>query len=80
MELQQQYEMVKGVYILKYNAFQKNLDVIEEKGSIPYWVIANKLCVHENTLRNWMKRDMDLVKKSKVLTAIREIKQELAVS
>lgn len=58
--------------------FRKNSWFLEAKGDIPYWVIANQLSVHENTVRNWVKREMTPEIKEKVLAAIAEIKQELA--
>lgn len=50
---------------------------MEAKGQIPYWMIAERLGVHENTVRNWMKSEMSKDKKTKVLAAIAEIKKEL---
>jgi type VI protein secretion system component VasF len=58
--------------------FQKNKQVVDAKGDIPYWVLANQLNVHENTVRNWMKREMTQEIREKVLNAIAEVKQELA--
>jgi hypothetical protein len=57
-------------------AFVNNLDIIEAKGVIPYWKIASLLQIHENSLRIWMRREMDPERKAKVLQAITEIKQE----
>lgn len=54
-----------------------NADVLKAKGDIPYWVIAAYLDVHENTVRNWFKREMIPVKKNMVLKAIEEIKAEM---
>lgn len=69
---------MEGGIAMTSNFFRKfNPSVLEAKGGIPYYVIANKLSVHENTVRNWMKREMAPEKKVKVLKAIEEIKQEL---
>jgi hypothetical protein len=56
--------------------FVNNLDIVNAKGFIPYWEISSKLNIHENTLRNWMKNEMDPEKKTKVLHAIEQIKHE----
>lgn len=58
------------------SVFTSNKDVLKVKGWIPYWEIADKLSIHENTLRNWMKREMDLKRKELVLNAIKEIRQQ----
>lgn len=59
-----------------YRFLEKNAEIIKAKGDIPYWIIASQLGVHENTIRNWMKREVDPVKKVKLLKVIEEIKQE----
>lgn len=59
---------------------KSNPCVLEAKGNIPYYAIANHLGVHENTVRNWMKKEMTPEIKEKVLNAISEIKQELATA
>jgi hypothetical protein len=58
--------------------FRMNPWFDDERGGIPYFVIANKLGVHKNTLRNWTEREMAPGLKAKVLQAIYDIKQELA--
>ena len=55
---------------------ENNNDILIAKGSIPYWVIASQIDVHENTVRNWMKREMLPVKKAMILRAIEEIKEK----
>jgi transposase-like protein len=58
--------------------FKKRNHIVEEaKGSIPYWVIAERLGVHENTVQNWMKKEMSKERKEKVMYAISEIKEEI---
>lgn len=58
--------------------FRKRNESIEKaKGSIPYWVIAEKLGVHENTIQNWMKKEMDEERKEKVMAAIDHIKKQV---
>lgn len=58
--------------------FKLNPRVMEAKGRIPFWVIAQRLGVHENTVRNWMKSKMSEDKEAKVLAAIEDIKKQLA--
>lgn len=60
-----------------FGKFAANKDVVEAKGNIPYWVIGQRLGVHENTVRHWMRNEMVPKKKAEVLKAIEEIKQEL---
>lgn len=57
--------------------FQRNLDIRKEKGSIPMWVIAEKLGVSEGTLRNWMRTEMVPEKRARVLLAIVELRAEI---
>ncbi|MBT2729201.1 hypothetical protein J7E63_20090 [Bacillus sp. ISL-75] len=56
---------------------KRNLNVVEAKGRIPYWVIAERLGVHENTIQNWMKKEMPKERKEEVLGAIAKIKEEI---
>jgi hypothetical protein len=58
--------------------FKKRNKIIEEaKGNIPYWVIAERLGVHENTVQNWMKKEMSEDRKIKVLSVIDGIKEDM---
>ena len=57
--------------------FQRNLDIREAKGNIPFWFIAEKLGVHENTLRNWLKKELEPAEKEKVMNVIKDIKHEI---
>lgn len=52
-----------------------NEDVYQAKGDIPLWVIANYFRVHENTLRNWMKKELSKEKKQEILAVIEKIKK-----
>ena len=56
---------------------KRNENIEKAKGSIPYWVIAEKLGVHENTIQNWMKKEMDEERHGKVMFAIDEIKNQI---
>ncbi|MDO6848750.1 hypothetical protein Q4S57_12385 [Priestia megaterium] len=58
--------------------FKRNQDIRKAKGNIPTWVIAERLGVHENTLHNWMKKEMCKKRKERIMSAIGAIKKELA--
>ncbi|MEH7569277.1 hypothetical protein [Priestia megaterium] len=58
--------------------FKRNQDIREAKGDIPIWVIAERLDIHENTLHNWMKKEMCKRRKERIMKAIVGIKKELA--
>ncbi|MBO1005757.1 hypothetical protein [Pseudogracilibacillus auburnensis] len=60
-----------------FSIFSSNRDILNEKEHIPYWIIANELGVHENTLRNWMKTEMSPERKKKVLDVIKGLKKQL---
>jgi hypothetical protein len=53
--------------------YQCNKDIRVAKGKLPYWVIANHLRIHENTMMNWMKVEMNDQKKAVILNAITEL-------
>lgn len=55
----------------------RNVELKRKKGKIPYWMIAEKLSIHENTIVRWFRQEMDTQKKERVLQAIKEVKQEL---
>lgn len=57
--------------------FKRNQEIRKAKGIIPFWVIAERLAIHENTLHNWMKTEMSRERKKKVMGAIKEIKEEM---
>ncbi len=44
--------------------------------NIPYWKIADKLGVSENTLYRWLRKPLSESKKADVLNAITEIERE----
>lgn len=56
---------------------QLNQEVRKEKGTIPNWVVARKVGIHENTLNRWMRQEMTGERKRTVLQAIAEIKAEM---
>lgn len=57
--------------------FHRNEDVQKAKGRIPYFAIAEKIGVHENTIYRWLRSELSPDKKKQILRAIDEIKKEL---
>lgn len=74
--------MIQGMAVATW---PKNVDVREQmtyrvnglSRSIPLWVVAAELGIHENTLRIWLRKEMDAERKEKVLSAIQEVRTEL---
>jgi DNA-binding transcriptional regulator YiaG len=62
---------------LKSPIYQRNTDIREARGKIPMWVIAERLGIHENTLRHWLRQELPHSKKSRILRVIEDIKREL---
>ncbi|EJR16205.1 hypothetical protein V7024_10760 [Bacillus sp. JJ864] len=54
----------------------RNQDIKSMKGKIPNWVIAEKLGVHENTIIRWLRSDLSIERKQRIITVIKEIKKE----
>lgn len=59
------------------NMYERNLEIREAKGKIPYWMIAEVLGVSEGTLQRWMRKEMSVHKKEEVMDAIIKIKNEM---
>ncbi|MEK5039017.1 hypothetical protein [Sporosarcina sp. FSL K6-3457] len=57
--------------------FKRNQDIRDAKGGIPFWIIAERLGIHENTLHNWMKHEMEVDRRTQVLNAIERIRSEM---
>ncbi len=57
--------------------FKRNNDIREAKGTIPTWVIAERLGIHENTFYHWMRKEMTDEEKQKIFAVIDEIKNEM---
>lgn len=57
--------------------FKRNEEIRDAKGNLPWWVIAERLGIHENTLQLWMRTEMPPKKKQSVIDAITQIKDEL---
>ncbi|MEN3132678.1 hypothetical protein [Bacillus albus] len=56
----------------------RNQDIKNLKGRIPNWMIAEKLGVHENTVIRWLRSDLSVDRKRKIITAIEGIKAEVS--
>lgn len=56
--------------------YQRNTEIREARGKIPFWLIAERLGVHENTLRGWMRKELSPERKVQVLNAIQWIEKE----
>jgi transposase-like protein len=54
-----------------------NKDIYQAKGNIPFWVIANHLGVHENTVRNWLKSNISDARKKEIFKVIAMVKSEV---
>lgn len=65
--------------------FMRNIDIREKMTyrdngltrQIPLWVIAERLGIHFNTLRNWLKTELDDERKQLIISAIETIQHEL---
>lgn len=65
---------------MRFQFGKRNQDILEAKADIPYWMIAERLGVHENTVKNWVRKEMDPIRKKTVLAAIAEVKEEIRTS
>ena len=59
------------------NMFKRNLDIREYKGKIPFWVIAEKMGIHETTLLYRMRKEMSQKEKAEIMAIIDQIEQEM---
>jgi len=57
--------------------FKRNHDIREYKGKIPFWVIAERMGIHETTLLYRMRKEMSQKEKAEIMAIIDEIKQEV---
>ncbi|MCG3795991.1 hypothetical protein CON78_26105 [Bacillus toyonensis] len=56
----------------------RNQDIKNLKGRIPNWMIAEKIGVHENTVIRWLRGDLPVERRQKILAAIEGIKKEVS--
>ncbi|RKD73656.1 hypothetical protein ATL39_1958 [Sinobaca qinghaiensis] len=57
--------------------FDRNKEIRKAKQNVPYWLIAERLAVHENTLKNWMRKELPDKQKTRILRIIEELKFEI---
>lgn len=62
---------------MKYHS--RNEEIRRAKGSVPNWLIAEKLGIHENSLYRILRQELPKEKKEEILKIIEALKQELGV-
>lgn len=68
---------MKGDVNLNSSLFSRNQEIRIYKGKLPFWIIAERLGVSENTLLNWMRKELPEDKKAEILRVIDQIKGEV---
>ncbi|MBY0124491.1 helix-turn-helix domain-containing protein [Bacillus sp. S/N-304-OC-R1] len=58
--------------------FKRNEDIKNARGGVPYWAIAEKMNISENTLYRWLRSELSTERKEDILAAIRDCQKELA--
>lgn len=58
------------------NYFQRNEDLKRAKGTVPNWLIAEKLGIHENSFYRLLRQELPKEKKEEILRIIAELKQD----
>lgn len=66
------YKIQGSDFVLK-----RNEEIRRAKGSIPAWIIAEKLGIHEKTLYAWLRARLSDNRKKTILKAIDDVKEEL---
>ncbi|MGE6379220.1 hypothetical protein [Peribacillus muralis] len=59
---------------MKYH--MRNEEIRSAKGSVPNWLIAEKLGVHENSFYRLLRQELPKEKKEEILKIIEELKQD----
>lgn len=59
---------------MKY--LMRNEEIRRAKGSVPNWVIAEKLGIHENSFYRLLRQELSKEKKEEILKIIEELKQD----
>ncbi|GAB6259312.1 hypothetical protein [Peribacillus sp. N1] len=54
----------------------RNEEIKRAKGSVPNWVIAEKLGIHENSFYRLLRQELSKEKKEEILKIIKELKQD----
>lgn len=65
-----------GNFMIQSFQRKRNKQFWEKKGKIPLWRIAEKLNIHEKTLINWLRIELEPTKMDKVLTALKQVIEE----
>lgn len=55
---------------------KRNQDIRKAKGTIPNWLIAEKLGIHENSIYRMLRQELTNDKKKEILAIIQVIKSE----
>lgn len=58
---------------MKY--LMRNEEIRRAKGSVPNWLIAEKLGIHENSFYRLLRQELPKEKKKEILEIIEELKQ-----
>lgn len=56
------------------NYFKRNVEIRKAKGSIPNWLVAEKLGIHENSFYRLLRQELPEEKKKEILGVIEKIK------
>ncbi|PGR96904.1 hypothetical protein COC61_11035 [Priestia megaterium] len=59
---------------MKY--LMRNEEIRRAKGSVPNWLIAEKLGIHENSFYRLLRQELPKEKKEEILKIIEELKQD----
>lgn len=58
---------------MKYS--MRNEEIRRAKGSVPSWIIAEKLGIHENSFYRLLRQELPIERKEEILKIIEELKQ-----
>ncbi|NEU29180.1 hypothetical protein GN156_00080 [bacterium LRH843] len=59
--------------------FMRNEDIRRAKASVPNWLIAEKLGIHENSFYRLLRQELPKEKREEILKVIEELKLDLEV-
>jgi hypothetical protein len=54
----------------------RNEEIRRAKGTVPNWLIAEKLGIHENSFYRLLRQELSKEKKEEILKIIEELKQD----
>ncbi|GGB71666.1 hypothetical protein [Fictibacillus barbaricus] len=58
------------------NYFKRNEEIRRAKGSIPNWIVAEKLGIHENSYYRLLRKKLSVEKKEEILDIIEQLKRD----